>query len=81
MTMLFFFGTLRDRELLAIVLGRPVSPGEMRPARAPGHAARRLAGQDYPHLVAEPGAMAEGVVFAASAATTASGTASSVIGA
>lgn len=67
MTALFFFGTLRDRELLEIVLDRPVGADEMRPARAPGHAARRLEGQDYPHLVPEPGAEAEGVVFVATA--------------
>lgn len=65
MTPLFFFGTLRDRELLETVLDRPVESREMRPARAPGHAARRLTGQDYPHLVPEPGAEAEGVVFLA----------------
>ena len=63
MTPLFFFGTLRDRELLEVVLDRPVQPGEMVPARAPGHAARRLAGQEYPHLVEERDGIAEGVVF------------------
>jgi nudix-type nucleoside diphosphatase (YffH/AdpP family) len=67
MTVLFFFGTLRDRELLEIVLDRPVAAGELRPARAPGFAARRLHGQAYPHLVAEPGAAAEGVLFTARA--------------
>ncbi len=65
MTALFFFGTLRDRELLEIVLDRPVAADELRPARADGYAARWLAGQDYPHLVEEPGAVAEGVVFIA----------------
>jgi nudix-type nucleoside diphosphatase (YffH/AdpP family) len=68
MTMLFFFGTLRDRELLEIVLDRTVAPAELRAARAPGYAARRLAGQDYPHLVEEKGAVAEGVLFAAAPA-------------
>ncbi|HEX6102287.1 MAG TPA: gamma-glutamylcyclotransferase, partial [Alphaproteobacteria bacterium] len=63
MTALFFFGTLRDRHLLEIVLDRPVAEGELRPARAPGFAVRRLHGQAYPHLVEEAGAMAEGVVF------------------
>ena len=67
MTPLFFFGTLRDRELLEILLDRPVDAGEMRPARAPGWAAKRLAGQDYPHLAEEPGSEAEGVVFDATA--------------
>ena len=65
MTTLFFFGTLRDRELLEIVLDRPVAPDEMRAARAPGFAACRLAGQDYPHLAEQPGASAEGVLFVA----------------
>jgi ADP-ribose pyrophosphatase len=63
MTVLFFFGTLRYRELLEIVLDRPVARDELRPARAPGFAARRLHEQDYPHLVEEPGAAADGVVF------------------
>ena len=66
MTALFFFGTLRDRELLEIVVDRAVAREEMRPARAPGHAARRLDGYDFPQLVTEPGAAAEGVVFEAS---------------
>ena len=65
MTALFFFGTLRDRGLLEIVLGRPVAPDELRPARAPGFAVRRLEGQDYPHLVEEAGAVAEGALFVA----------------
>ena len=65
MTRLFFFGTLRDRELLEVVLDRPVAPEALRPARAPGCVARRLAGQDYPHLAEEAAAVAEGVVFEA----------------
>ena len=63
MTALFFFGTLRDRELLDIVLDRPVAGEEMRPALAPGFTIRRLQGQAYPHLVEETGAHAEGIVF------------------
>ena len=65
MTVLFFFGTLRDRELLEIVLDRSVAPGEMRPARAPGFATHRLDGQAYPHLVEEQGGVAQGIVFEA----------------
>lgn len=65
MTTLFFFGTLRDRELLEIILDRAVGPEELRPARVHGYAARRLAGQDYPRLAEDPDAAADGVLFAA----------------
>jgi len=62
---LFFYGSLRDRTLIEIVLGRAVSADALIPARAPGHAARRLAHEEYPVLIAEPGGAAEGVLVAA----------------
>ncbi|MEM7743920.1 MAG: NUDIX domain-containing protein [Pseudomonadota bacterium] len=62
MTSLFFFGSLRDQELLEIVLGRVVDPGDLRPATAPGFATRTLADEAYPHLSASRDAVAEGVL-------------------
>lgn len=61
---LFFYGTLRDPALLELVLGRPLKPGETRPARAPGHATRRLEDEAYPVLVPQEGAVAEGLLLA-----------------
>lgn len=62
---IFFYGSLRDPELIEIVLGRPLAPGETRPARAPGHATRRLVDEAYPVLVRARGATAPGLLLAA----------------
>lgn len=59
---IFFYGSLRDRTLLDVVLGRAVDPGRIVPARAPGFVPRRVAGEAYPVLSPEPGRVAEGVV-------------------
>ena len=60
---LFFYGSLRDEELMAIVLGRAPAPGELRPARAPGYATRRLTDEDYPVLVPAEGEAVEGLLL------------------
>lgn len=60
---LFFYGTLRDRELLEIVLGRPVASDELTAASAAGYAARRIEAQAYPLLLPAAGEQAPGVVF------------------
>jgi len=60
---IFFYGSLRDRELLEIVLGRELPRESLCAAAAEGYATRRLADEDYPTLAAEAGARAEGVVF------------------
>ncbi|GMG83765.1 hypothetical protein LNKW23_29790 [Paralimibaculum aggregatum] len=60
---IFFYGSLRDRELIEIVLGRAVAPADLAPARAAGFATRRARGEDYPMLVPEAGAVAEGVLL------------------
>src|SRR6056297_1085494 len=60
---LFFYGSLRDRRLLEIVLARPVPATALTPATAAGVAPRRLRGEAYPVLVEEPGAAAEGLLF------------------
>ena len=62
MTDLFFFGSLRDRALLELVLGRPVSDRDIAPARAPGFATFALADEAYPFLAEAAGAAAQGIV-------------------
>ena len=51
---LFLFGTLRDEALFAVVFGRPQHALRCRTALLPGHAALRVAGADFPVLVAAP---------------------------
>ena len=58
---LFFYGSLRDEELISIVIGR--APDGLRPARAHGYAVRRLADEDYPVLVPAEGEVAEGLLI------------------
>jgi nudix-type nucleoside diphosphatase (YffH/AdpP family) len=60
---LFFYGTLRYRPLLHLVLG-PAGAARVRlsPARLPGHLARWVAGECFPLIRAEAGAAAEGVL-------------------
>ena len=60
---LFFYGSLRDVELLGIVLGRAPRRGETRAARVRGHATRRLADETYPMLVPDEGEASEGLLL------------------
>jgi hypothetical protein len=60
---LFAYGTLRDPDLLAAVLGRLLRPGTIYPARAPGFRAVHYPNRIYPALVRVPGAAAEGVLI------------------
>ncbi|MEL6769277.1 MAG: gamma-glutamylcyclotransferase, partial [Pseudomonadota bacterium] len=60
---IFFFGTLRDPELLSVVLGRSLKAGELRPARAAGVVAWQVAGEAYPMLRSDQAQAAEGVLF------------------
>lgn len=60
---LFAYGTLRDPELLAAVLGRSLRPGTIYPARAPGFNAVHYPNRIYPALVRVPGGAAEGVLI------------------
>lgn len=62
MTDLFFFGSLRDAQLLERVLGRAVDPACIVAATAPGRLACALEEQAYPYLAEMPGSWAEGVV-------------------
>ena len=61
--LLFVYGTLRDPDLLAGVLGRPLRASAMLPAAAPGLAALHYPGRIYPALVRRPGAAAPGLVL------------------
>jgi len=59
---LFAYGTLRDPDLLAAVLGRRLGYGTAHPARAPGFKAVHYPGRIYPALIRAPGATAEGLL-------------------
>ena len=61
--LLFVYGTLRDPDLLAGVLGRSRMTTEIATAAAPGFAAVHYPGRIYPALVRRPGAAAPGVVL------------------
>jgi hypothetical protein len=52
---LFAYGTLRDAELLAAVLGRAVAPETLVPAVAPAHRVVFYPGRVYPAIIAAPG--------------------------
>lgn len=60
---LFAYGTLRDPDLIAAVLGRPLRPGSAHAARAPGFKAVHYPGRIYPALIRSPGAGAEGLLI------------------
>ena len=62
MTDLFFFGSLRDKALLEVVLGRDVAEHQLSPARAEGFAALALGHEAYPYLAERDGACAVGVL-------------------
>ena len=50
----FFYGTLLDRDVTALVLGRRLPPAAFVPASLPGHARRRVKGASYPIVVRDP---------------------------
>jgi hypothetical protein len=50
----FFYGTLLDRDVTALVLGRRLPPAAFAPAALPGHARRRVKGASYPIAVRDP---------------------------
>ena len=60
---LFVYGTLRDPDLLAAVLGRPLRAGGQHAARAPGFRAVPYPGRIYPALIRAPGTAAEGLLL------------------
>ncbi len=62
MAPIFFYGTLRDLDLLAIILGRTLEPETCEPAVLENHATLTMCDEDYPVLVPRAGARAEGVL-------------------
>ncbi|MEM1299912.1 MAG: NUDIX domain-containing protein, partial [Pseudomonadota bacterium] len=62
MRTLFFFGSLRDKALLEVVLGRAVADADVVPATAPGYIALALGHEAYPYLAERPDGLAVGVV-------------------
>ena len=50
----FFYGTLLDRDVTALVLGRRLPPQAYTEASLLGHARRRVQGATYPIVIADP---------------------------
>jgi hypothetical protein len=50
----FFYGTLLDLDVTALVLGRRLPPGAYVSASLPGHARWRAKGASYPVVIADP---------------------------
>lgn len=59
----FFYGTLRDRDLLSLVLGRPVARDALRPAVLRDWRRHPARGKTYPILMRERGAITSGDVL------------------
>ncbi len=62
----FFYGTLLDRDVTALVLGRRLPPQAYAAASLPGHARLRVQGATYPIVIADrcaevPGAVVRGL--------------------
>lgn len=58
----FFYGTLLDHDVMALVIGRRLPPSAFSPATLRGRVRRRAKGVSYPILVREPGGTVEGAV-------------------
>jgi len=63
MTAVFAYGTLRDPDVLRLVLGRIIDPATVTPATAPGHRAVFFPGRTYPALIADSAASAPGTLL------------------
>lgn len=62
-TRYFFFGTLMDRDVLELVLDRPLGSGALVPARLGGYRRMRILGDSFPVLVEDARVTVDGVVF------------------
>ncbi|MEM7423397.1 MAG: NUDIX domain-containing protein [Pseudomonadota bacterium] len=62
MASIFFFGSLRDRTLLEVVLDRPVADADILPAHVPDRATVKISDEEYPQLVTQVGGSAPGIV-------------------
>jgi gamma-glutamylcyclotransferase (GGCT)/AIG2-like uncharacterized protein YtfP len=60
---LFVYGTLRDPDILAAVLARPLNGGAMLAATAPGFRTVAYPGRIYPALQRAPGEAARGLIL------------------
>ncbi|TAJ37158.1 MAG: gamma-glutamylcyclotransferase [Reyranella sp.] len=58
----FFYGTLLDHDVAAVVLGRRLPPNAYVPASLPGHARRRAKGASYPVVIPDPRGEVPGVI-------------------
>jgi hypothetical protein len=58
----FFYGTLLDSDVMALVIGRRLPPSAFVPAILPGHSRRRAKGATYPVVVRNPADQAQGVM-------------------
>lgn len=58
----FFYGTLLDRDVMALVIGRRLPPQAFVPAALLGHARRRVEGASYPIVVRDPRGEVPGAV-------------------
>ena len=58
----FFYGTLLDRDVVALVIGRRLPPQAFIPASLPGHARRRAKGATYPVVTRDPKGEVPGAV-------------------
>lgn len=57
---LFVYGTMRDADVRALVLGRAAPAARVEPAWIPGVAAALVPGESYPYLVSVDGARVAG---------------------
>lgn len=67
-TRYFFFGTLMDRDVLELVLDRPVAHGALAPARLSGYRRVRILRDSFPILVEDAAAAVDGYVFTTASA-------------
>lgn len=58
----FFYGTLLDSDVVAVVLGRRLPPAAFVPASLLGHARWRAKGATYPVVVPDPKGQVPGVI-------------------
>jgi len=58
----FFYGTLLDPDVMALVIGRRLPPSAFVPAILPGHSRRRAEGATYPVVVRDAADRVRGVV-------------------
>ena len=67
-TRYFLFGTLTDRDVLELVLERPVAPTALVPARLAGYRRVRILRDSFPILVEDSESSVDGVVFTTASA-------------